>query len=387
MKVVKIPSILFLLAIFGAFIVGYSVYPFKNSTVTQKEMSEKVISLSEEIELIKKSQSLDEKVKIYKKLIERAGAEEAQEQLQHSGFPFDGETHLLNHTVGDFLYDKYQTKGLVYCKDYFLSSCYHGFVIRAMADGGLEKLTEVMDNCWKVGERVAIQCAHAIGHGFLAFNGYKNFVKALADCDSLSEQSKKFPNFNCHDGTFMENIFAVHEDGKPSADRWLKEDDPIYPCNEEKIPQKYIRACWSNQPSWMYQLFQGNLQKVAQQCLNLTNLEYQNTCFDALARQIHPLTNGSVDQSFALCSLMPGPWIDPCLVSISKAFFSVGDRIAPFEICGKIHAESKNNCYRDLSTIINLYSKNTKEKDNACRKIVDKEWISRCLTAKITSTF
>lgn len=382
MKVVKVPILLFLLIILGSLFLGYSFSLFKNSEITQSQPSKKTISLSEEIKLIKKSPSLDEKVKIYKSLIERVGPEQAQEQLQYSGLPFDGETHLLNHTVGDFLYDKYKTKGLVYCKDYFLSSCYHGFVIRAMADGGVHSLKEVMQHCWDQGERVAIQCAHAIGHGFLAFADYKNFIKALTDCDTLSEQSKNFPNFNCYDGAFMENVFAVHDDGKPSPDRWLNKDDPIYPCNEEKIPQKYIRACWSNQPSWMYQLFGGDLHKVAQQCLNLNNKEYQTTCFDALARQIHPLTKGSVDQTFSLCSIMPSDWIDPCLVSISKAFFSVGDRTAPFEICTKIHPQSKSNCYNELITIISIYSKDSNEKNKACKQIGDHDWSERCLSSK-----
>lgn len=379
---VKIHILFFIWVLLATFILGYALNLWINPQTKGQEISP--IKLSEEIEQIKNVSSLDEKVKLYKQLITRVGPQQAQEQLQKSGLPFDGETHLLNHTVGDFLYKKYQTKGLIYCRDYFLSSCYHGFVIRAMAEGGLGELAEVMDNCWKVGERVAIQCAHAIGHGFLAYGGYKNFIKALADCDSLSEKSKNFPSYNCYDGAFMENIFAVHDDGKPSPDRWLNKDDPIYPCNEEKIPQKYIRACWSNQPSWMYQLFGGDLQKVAQECLNLENLQYQTTCFDALARQIHPLTKASVSEAFRLCSLMPIPWIDPCLISISKAFFSVGDRSAPFEICGSIHAESKDNCYRELSTIISLYSKDAKEKGKSCHQIKDKEWVSSCLNTKIS---
>lgn len=354
---------------------------FLKNISEQKTFTTKAVS---EIANLKASSTLDQKVKIYKSLIARVGPEQAQEELLHSGLPFDGETHLLNHTVGDYLYEKFKLGGLVYCRDYFLSSCYHGFVIRALAAGGLDSLTEVMNTCWSKGERVAIQCSHAIGHGFLASNSYKSFIKSLEDCDQLGQKSRNFPGFNCYDGVFMENIFAVHDDGKPSPDRWLNENDPVYPCNEEKIPQKYIRACWSNQPSWMYQLFQGDLQKVAGQCLKLENKEYQNTCFDALARQIHPLTQGSVEQTFKMCSLMPEPWIDPCLMSISKAFFSVGDRQAPFEICGKINTESKESCYSELSTIITLYSKDLKEKRGSCNKFLDKQFVDQCLATKIS---
>lgn len=368
----------------GFFTLGYLFNDWQKSRQEVKGISD--IKLVAEMREIVNALSLDQKVVVYRKLIERVGPEQAQEQLLHSGLPFDGETHLLNHTVGDFLYDKYKLQGLSFCKDYFLSSCYHGFVIRAMSEGGLKSLAEVMHNCWEKGQRVAIQCAHAVGHGFLAYDGYKNFTKALEDCDRLEAASKNFPTFNCYDGAFMENVFAVHDNGKPSPDRWLKEDDPLYPCDEEKIPQKYIRACWSNQPSWMFQLFKGDLQKVAQQCLNLEPGENQTTCFDALARQIHPLTRGSVDESFRLCSVMPDSWIDPCLISISKAFFSVGDRRAPFEICSRIHPESKESCYKELSTIITLYSKDSKEKQISCEKILDQDWIDRCLNTKLSTT-
>lgn len=332
----------------------------------------------EEINQIKKTTLLKERVPIYKRLIERVGPEIAQEQLQRSGLPFDGETHLLNHTVGDYIYDKYKTKGLVYCKDYFLSSCYHGFVIRAIADGGTDSLTDVFGVCREKGEYVAVQCAHAIGHGLLAFDGYKNLVSALSDCDKVAEKTEGFFSYNCYDGVFMENIFAVHEDGKPSPDRWVNPNDPLYPCNEKKIPEKYINACWSNQPSLMYQQFKGDVKKVANFCADVTNPSYQTTCFDALARQIHPVTQGSVDKAFEMCSLNPGPWIDPCLISISKAFFSVGDRIAPFEICARIHLQSKQRCYSELSTIISAYIKNKKERDDVCNLIRDESWIDSC---------
>lgn len=367
-----------------SFALGYFLKT--GQTPKQEEKQTNSQKIPSEIKEIKSSLNLDQKVKIYKKLIERVGPEQAQEDLLHSGLPFDGQTHLLNHTVGDYLYEKYKLGGLIFCRDYFLSSCYHGFVIRALADGGSNSLTKVMNTCWRKGERVAIQCAHAIGHGFLAYDGYKNFIKSLEDCDNLGTKSKNFPNFNCYDGAFMENVFAVHDDGKPSPDRWLNKDDPLYPCDETKIPQKYIRACWSNQPSWMYQLFQGNLPKVADECSKLAPGENQTTCFDALARQIHPLTNGSVQESFRLCSIMPLPWIDPCLTSISKAFFSVGDRQAPFEICSSIHPESKDNCYHELSTIIALYSKDQKERDQSCSKIRDQDWVDKCLNTKLPST-
>lgn len=325
-----------------------------------------------EITAIKNTTNIDEQVVIYKKLIDRVGPQQAQEDLKNSGLPFDGQTHLLNHTAGDWLYKKYGTEGLVFCRDYFLSSCYHGFVIYAIADRGFEGLLEIMSTCQQKGSPVAMQCAHAIGHGFLAWVGYVNLTSALLECDKLSDQSQNFPLYNCHDGVFMENVWAVHETGKPSKERWVKDSDPVYPCNDTRIPQKYIKACWSNQPMRMYQMFNQDLVKVAKECLKLTNNIYQTTCFDALARQIHPLTNGNPNEVFRLCGLMTKDWINPCIFSILKAEFGVGGRVLPFTLCQQIEEDGKGGCHQALSDIIKAYyNNNPQEKTKLCKQIPD----------------
>lgn len=338
-----------------------------------------VEKMAPEIAAIKATGNLDKQVALYKKLIKRVSAENAQEELLQSGLSFDGQTHLLNHTVGDFLYDKYGSSGLLYCKDYFLSSCYHGFVIRAVADRGLDVLKDVMNICWQKGEHVAVQCSHAIGHGFLAWVDYANLTKALTNCDQLGRSSERFPLYNCHDGVFMENIWAVHEDGKTSKDAWLNPNDSIYPCNDSRIDSRYINACWSNQPMRMYQMFKGDLAAVGRECLNLTNLTYQKTCFDGLARQIHPLTKGSAEETFKLCNLVPFPWIDSCIISIARAAFSVGDQKIPFELCFRIQEASKRRCYETLVDIIVPYTRRESlERKRLCRNILDEELQQRC---------
>src|SRR5437868_7016514 len=121
----------------------------------------------------------------------------------------------------------------------------------------------------------------------------------------------------------MENIWGIH-DGAPSPLRWIKSDDPLYPCDDPRIDEKYRKACYANQPSLDYQLFRGDIKKVGEVCFGLKNYDYQATCFDGLARQIHPITSGSVDKTFSLCSLMPNTqWKNACLVSNVAASYSV----------------------------------------------------------------
>ena len=334
--------------------------------------------VSKEIEKIKLAKNIDEQVTLYLTLIERVGPVQAQEQLFRSGLPFTGQTHLLNHSVGEYLYEKYGSAGLTKCKEYFLSSCYHGLLIMAIAAEGMPGVSKIMEECRKSGPAVFTQCAHAVGHGFLANSGYKNLTEALALCDQVDLPSGLFPLFNCYDGVFMENIWAVHEDGTPSPDRWVKEDDSFYPCNDKRIDKKYHLACWSNQPALMYQQFWGDIRKTGLECNKVRDRENKGMCFNGLSRQIHPITAGSVDSVFEMCGLLPTGWNNYCVNTNAFAYFGVGDMELPFAICNRvIGQENRAECYKGLIGLIKSYEGNH---EKLCGKINDIVWKNACLS-------
>lgn len=336
------------------------------------------VSGGDEIAHIKSTTVLAEQAAWYKKLIERVGAPQAQDDLNNSGLPFTGQTHLLNHSVGEYLYEKFGVTGLAQCKEYFLASCYHGFILDAIATGGIPEVAKVMEACRIEGVNTIFpQCSHAVGHGFLAYIGYKNLTHALTMCDDMVNSVPDFPTFNCHDGVFMENIWALH-DGTPSPDRWVKDSDPVYPCDDPRIDQKYQLACWSNQPSLMYQQFGGDLKKVADQCGKIKTANLMEMCYNGLSRQIHPIAAGSIDQTFGLCGLLGGKWTDYCILTNSTAAFSVGDRSLPFAICARINAASKEICYQGLVGMNSIYAKSAAEYADSCNKIDDQTWRDRC---------
>jgi hypothetical protein len=286
------------------------------------------------------------------KLLKRVGPVETQEQMLHSGLPFTGETHLLIHTVGDYIYNQYGLDGLQYCRDYFLSACYHGFIIDALADHGLDGVAEAMESCRKAGTAVSAQCAHASGHGFLAWHDYEP-LKALAMCDELGGKVPNFAYFNCYDGVFMENIWGVHN-GAPSEKRWIKESDIYYPCDDPRIPEKYLKGCWSNQATLMYQHFKGDLQKTAQACDSVPNPVYKETCYNNFSRQIHPLTQGSVEKVKSLCTNATGQeWQDYCILTNMTSYWSVGDHVLPGKICASLNDPLKTTCFTRLESLIN----------------------------------
>ena len=358
-----------MLALLSIFFAAILILPANKETTIQTQ---------DEIAKIKATNSIDEQAKLYRQLIERTGPEEAQEQLLRSGLPFTGQTHLLNHVIGDYLYEKYGTAGLVRCRDYFLSSCYHGFILHAIGSGGIDEINSAMSECSKKGSPVMSQCAHAVGHGFLAWLGYPNLTGALELCDEMEERSNNFPLYNCQDGVFMENIWGIHG-GAPSPDRWVNPNDVVYPCNDPRIKYEYINACWSNQPALMYRYFRGDVKKIGEECLKVNDTTHQKTCFNGLARQIHPITKSNVDIAFQYCEQMPQDWIDYCLTTITTADFSVGGRDMSFQICARIGEQGKEQCYQNLFAAMKAYSPMREDYEKLCQKILEDEWRQRCL--------
>ena len=331
-----------------------------------------------EIEEIKSLKTTQEQGEILKKLLDRVGPMEAQEEMLKSGLPFTGETHLLIHVIGDYIYDNYGPEGLPMCRDYFLSACYHAVILNTLADYGLQGVVDTMTRCNAARPGVAAQCAHGAGHGFVAWHDY-NLIKALLMCDELGTKVEGFAHFNCYDGVFMENVWGVH-DGKPSEKRWVKPDEIYYPCTDERIPEKYLKGCWSNQATLMYQYFEGNLRKTAEACDGVPDESYRDTCYDNLSRQIHPLTQGKIDKVFSLCANTTGKdRQESCILVNMSAYWSVGDRVIPFEICTNTEEPLRSRCFERIVSLINFhYSSMPNEKTVYCDKISSEIYQNKC---------
>lgn len=312
---------------------------------------------------------------LIRSMTEEYGPRETLRALRISGLPFTGETHLAIHSVGDVAYEKFGDEALRYCDESFLSACYHGVLLHALAENGLHGVEKMIAVCKDNGVLVFTQCAHAAGHGFLAYEDYL-VLDGLALCDRLGELNSEIPLFNCYDGVFMENVFGVHN-GALSVNRLVKEDDPYFPCNS--VPEKYRSGCWANQASLAYQLFNGDLTKVAKLCDSLEESQYQQTCYNNFARQIHPLTGGETDKVFTLCAHATGEWERYCHLVIMGAGFSVGDRTQmPYEICARAANDEKEGCYNRLMGMMPTYAPDEDTLAQFCSYILESRWQDTC---------
>jgi hypothetical protein len=337
-------------------------------------------SLPIELEKIKSTNIVSVQSQWYLKLIERVGPEEAQEILWDSDLPRTGNTHLLNHISGDYLFEKFGPGGIVKCQNYFSASCYHGIVIKTVGSGQLDRIGELMESCQQAGFSAPRKCSHALGHGFVAALDYPNLFKALDLCDQVTNQNiPGYQGSQCLVGAFMENIWGIHE-GTPSPNRLIKADDNFYPCNDARMKDHYMKACWFNQAFQMNKVFRGDLVKVASECTMLDVQEHRQACLDGAFRALSSRTNNNVSEKFANCQRMPKPYILTCLTTNAQAAYQQGDNTTPIKICDRIPSSDQNVCYERLYRVV-IVESSPQERQDFCTVKVPSHRRDQCLKA------
>lgn len=207
--------------------------------------------------------------------------------------------HTLLHPIGEAAGHEYgnvadaYAKGDTFCR----SGYYHGVLEGLFGQEGSDALLNHLDTlCAEVEgkERYSyayFSCVHGIGHGLMAHFAHDLF-QSLEGCDRLSGE---WEQSSCHGGVFMENVISDTLD-EPS--KYLKRDDPLYPCNV--VDDKYRAQCYLMQTSHMLALFDGDFGKVFGAC-NSVEAKYQVSCYQSLGRDASGWSYGSIEDVIGYC--------------------------------------------------------------------------------------
>ena len=153
--------------------------------------------------------------------------------------------HELTHAIGRAAANLYSGDvASTYSQgdDFCASGYYHGAMETIVANIGADKILDEADNICAAPRQQQNQslnhrnCAHGIGHGLMGL--YQNeLFESLEACDALSDD---FERDQCSGGVFMENV--MDEDNPSNPSKYLKADQPFYPCTEVK--SEYKQQCY-----------------------------------------------------------------------------------------------------------------------------------------------
>lgn len=192
--------------------------------------------------------------------------------------------HPIMHVIGYTASGNYKTVSEAYMHgdSFCWSGYYHGIMEGVIARIGPEKLPAAMDTiCADIPGKPSYSfdyynCVHGLGHGIMEL-GHDEVFNSLKLCDNLTGQ---WEQSSCYSGVYMENIIAA---GKTGSSKYLKPEDPLYPCNA--VEYKYKDQCYLGQTSYALQVTAYNYEKVFGLCAAVEE-PFRATCNQSMGRDV-----------------------------------------------------------------------------------------------------
>ncbi len=252
--------------------------------------------------------------------------------------------HPLTHVIGREAAARFADPAEAFREaDSFCWSGYHHGVMEAIIGRiGRRNLPNQLDDICR-GLREARQfsfdhynCVHGLGHGVMAITQTELF-ESLELCDNLKDVWERA---SCWSGAFMENVIV---DGLNHVTKYLKPDDPLYPCNV--VGEQYKQTCYLMQTSYMLKVVNGDFKKVFDLC-ERADAGHVETCYQSLGRDASGRSVSDVAQTRATCMLGKDfTQQSNCIIGAVKDFISyLHDDERAQELCASFDQELQNVC-------------------------------------------
>lgn len=139
----------------------------------------------------------------------------------------------------------------------------------------------------------------------------------------------------------MENIIA---DEINHFSKYLKTDDPLYPCNA--VDEKYKNTCYLMQTSRMLALVGYDFAKVFDLC-SMIGEPHVNTCYQSLGRDASGKTVSDIEKTKSNCLLGKDfRQQSNCVIGAVKDFISYHHSdVEAKKLCASLPRELKETCY------------------------------------------
>jgi copper chaperone CopZ len=220
------------------------------------------------------------------------------------------------------------------------------------------------------------QCLHGLGHGLMITTGY-DLPVSLRVCDHLRTDDEAT---SCNGGVFMENISTSY--GVQS--RWVREDDPVYPCNwvaeEDKL------TCYQLVTSRIIRVNGVDWEETAETCAGVEKA-FVGRCFESYGRDVAGQTKRDPEEIEELCAVArPYGGEDECITFAAYDLVqndTTGQAAAMF--CDRTDGELRATCYHAVGSIMARSRSTAAETKSACRSLTSvKADVRACMRGATT---
>lgn len=252
--------------------------------------------------------------------------------------------HPIVHVIGQEASKSYKTVSEAYLHgdSYCWSGYYHGILEGFIGRIGRANLPSQLNMvCADIPGKETYNfnyynCVHGIGHGLMETSQDEVF-DSLHLCDNLTGS---WEQLSCYSGVFMENIIA---DGKNHTTKYLKPDQPLYPCNV--VEQKYKDQCYLGQTSYALQVTGFDFKKVFDLCSQV-EMPLRNTCNQSMGRDAANQAHHDAVVTKNTCSLASDPNDRAnCIIGAVKEIISYYHAIEQAtDFCNILEDTDKTTC-------------------------------------------
>ncbi len=282
---------------------------------------------------------------------------ELLQQLNDLGGYANTNCHPLSHKVGNIALHQYGS--VPNAAPEYIPTCHSGFyhgLVEEYLNGAPSYEEGVANVCGKAEGKIYFnwfQCTHGLGHGIMQFQD-NELPKSLKDCDLVDpgNQAQEI----CYAGAFMENITTDEKTGHPA--KYIKKDDPVYPCNAKEIDHKYKRACYFLVSSQILKINGWNIKEASNICATVET-EFRFLCFQSLGRDVSGSTLRSTPQVIEMCQYAKDKEDNAnCFYGAVRDYINEkGEFASGIELCKLVPSDYKQRCFDAIYLDMTLYKK------------------------------
>jgi hypothetical protein len=218
---------------------------------------------------------------------------------------------------------------------------------------------------------IAYQCLHGLGHGLMIGTGLQ-LPTSLTVCKRLSTW---WDRDACRSGVFMENLSSSYG----VVSRWLRDDDPVYPCNA--VEREAKRRCYQMVTSRILPTVGNDWEKTAEVCAGVEH-DFVFMCFRSLGRDASAWSDRDPDETAERCGVArPYGREAECVFGASQeiaANFTSGRRAA--ELCDVVDLGLRDECYTGIGSVVGRLRKTERAREADCRGLTGvAAYVEACL--------
>jgi hypothetical protein len=149
----------------------------------------------------------------------------------------------------------------------------------------------------------------------------------------------------------MENVSPSYGIRSP----WLRDDDPVYPCNSVSRPDK--KMCYGMVTSRILRVIGVDWEETAKICAGVER-DFVSACFDSFGRDVSGQVSRDPDEIVRLCAVArPYGGEDECVEAAARdisANFTNGKPAAA--LCELAEARLRDGCFFAIGSIVGRFT-------------------------------